>query len=91
MGLGRAANAVLAAAPNFRLPGDTSGCARFYATDIITEPFVQRDGHLRGSDGTGSRLAATKTERVHDLHRTRAKTSAEERGQPPTPLHTYVP
>jgi O-succinylbenzoate synthase len=44
-GLGRAANAALAALPGFTLPGDVSASARFYRTDI-TEPFVIKDGHL---------------------------------------------
>lgn len=52
-GLGRAANVALAAGPNFRLPGDTSASSRFYDTDIITEPFVMSDGHLRVPTGPG--------------------------------------
>jgi O-succinylbenzoate synthase len=44
-GLGRAANAALAALPGFTLPGDISGSGRFYETDI-TEPFVLDDGHI---------------------------------------------
>jgi len=44
-GLGRAANVALAALPGFVLPGDTSGSARYYRTDI-TAPFVVEDGHL---------------------------------------------
>jgi O-succinylbenzoate synthase len=44
-GLGRAANVALAALPGFTLPGDTSGSARYYRTDI-TDPFVLDDGHL---------------------------------------------
>ena len=44
-GLGRAANVALAALPGFTLPGDTSGSARFFTTDL-TEPLVLRDGGL---------------------------------------------
>ena len=44
-GLGRAANAALAALPGFTLPGDTSGSARFFTSDL-TEPLVLRDGGL---------------------------------------------
>ncbi len=44
-GLGRAANAALAALPGFVLPGDVSGSDRFYFRDI-TPPFVLDDGHL---------------------------------------------
>jgi O-succinylbenzoate synthase len=51
-GLGRAANVALAALPGFTLPGDTSGSARYYRTDI-TEPFVLDDGHLDVPAGPG--------------------------------------
>ncbi|MET8144552.1 o-succinylbenzoate synthase [Sphaerisporangium sp. NPDC005288] len=44
-GIGRAANAALAALPGFTLPGDISASDRFYRTDI-TEPFVIEDGHI---------------------------------------------
>jgi O-succinylbenzoate synthase len=45
-GLGRAANAALAALPEFTLPGDISASGRFYATDI-TAPFVLENGQIR--------------------------------------------
>ncbi len=45
-GIGRAANAALAALPGFTLPGDISASARFYARDIVTEPIVVVDGHV---------------------------------------------
>jgi O-succinylbenzoate synthase len=51
-GLGRAANAALAALPGFTLPGDVSGSGRFYRTDI-TEPFVLDDGHIAVPTGPG--------------------------------------
>ena len=51
-GLGRAANAALAALPGFTLPGDVSGSGRFYKTDI-TEPFVLDDGHIAVPAGPG--------------------------------------
>jgi O-succinylbenzoate synthase len=51
-GLGRAANAALAAGPEFTLPGDVSASDRFYARDI-TPPFVLEDGHIRVPDGPG--------------------------------------
>lgn len=51
-GLGRAANAALAALPGFTLPGDISGSGRFYRTDI-TEPFVLDDGHIAVPAGPG--------------------------------------
>ena len=51
-GIGRAANAALAALPGFTLPGDISASDRFYRTDI-TEPFVIHDGHLTVPTGPG--------------------------------------
>jgi o-succinylbenzoate synthase len=51
-GLGRAANAALAALPGFTLPGDISASDRFYTTDI-TEPFVLDDGHIEVPTGPG--------------------------------------
>jgi o-succinylbenzoate synthase len=52
-GIGRAANAALAALPGFTLPGDVSASARFYARDIVTEPAVLDDGHVRVPTGPG--------------------------------------
>ena len=42
-GIGRSANAALAALPGFTLPGDISGSDRFYSEDI-TEPVLMADG-----------------------------------------------
>jgi O-succinylbenzoate synthase len=51
-GLGRAANAALAALPGFTLPGDISASDRFYDQDI-TEPFVLEDGEIAVPTGPG--------------------------------------
>jgi len=51
-GLGRAANAALAALPGFTLPGDISASDRFYDRDI-TEPFVMDDGRIAVPTGPG--------------------------------------
>jgi O-succinylbenzoate synthase len=51
-GIGRAANAALAARPEFTLPGDVSASDRFFALDI-TPPFVLDDGHIRVPSGPG--------------------------------------
>jgi O-succinylbenzoate synthase len=51
-GLGRAANAALAALPGFTLPGDISASDRFYERDI-TEPFVMDDGRIAVPTGPG--------------------------------------
>jgi len=48
MGIGRAHNVHLASLPNFRLPGDVSASARYFATEIIGEPFtVEKDGTMK--------------------------------------------
>lgn len=52
-GIGRAANAALAAHPAFTLPGDVSASARFYTEDVVTEPAVLEDGHVRVPTGPG--------------------------------------
>lgn len=51
-GIGRAANAALAALPGFTLPGDISGSDRFYTKDL-TEPLVMRDGYIDVPTGPG--------------------------------------
>jgi O-succinylbenzoate synthase len=60
-GIGRAANAVLAALPGFTLPGDISASARFYAQDIVTEPITITDGHVTvpSTPGLGFELDMT--------------------------------
>lgn len=52
-GLGRAANVALAAGEHFTLPGDTSASSRYYARDIVTQPFAMVDGHLAVPTGPG--------------------------------------
>ncbi|MGC4109905.1 MAG: o-succinylbenzoate synthase [Nocardioides sp.] len=51
-GLGRAANAALAALPGMTLPGDVSGSSRFYAEDI-TVPLEPVDGMVTVPTGPG--------------------------------------
>jgi O-succinylbenzoate synthase len=54
MGIGRAHNVHLASLPNFALPGDVSASERYFATEIIGEPFnVQSDGTMRVPTGPG--------------------------------------
>jgi O-succinylbenzoate synthase len=55
-GVGRAANAALAALPGFTMTGDISASSRFYAQDI-TEPFVLEDGHIAVPSGPGLGVA----------------------------------
>jgi O-succinylbenzoate synthase len=57
-GIGRAANAALAALPGFTLPGDISASARFYTRDIVLDPITVDDGHVRvpTAPGLGFRL-----------------------------------
>ena len=52
-GIGRAANVALAALPGFTLPGDTSASDRYYARDVVREPFVLHDGRLTVPTGPG--------------------------------------
>ncbi|MGN8026795.1 o-succinylbenzoate synthase [Microbacterium sp. 22242] len=52
-GIGRAANAALAALEGFTLPGDISASSRFYTRDIVTEPAVIEEGHVRVPTGAG--------------------------------------
>jgi O-succinylbenzoate synthase len=52
-GIGRAANAALAALPGFTLPGDVSASNRFWARDIVTAPIEVVDGHVAVPTGSG--------------------------------------
>lgn len=52
-GIGRAANAALAALDGFTLPGDISASRRFWAQDIVTEPIDVVDGHVAVPTGPG--------------------------------------
>ena len=47
-GVGRAANVALAALPGFILPGDTSASSRYFAEDLVEEPFVLGTGEHAG-------------------------------------------
>ena len=52
-GIGRAANAALAALPGFTLPGDISASTRFYERDIVVDPITIDDGHVAVPTGAG--------------------------------------
>jgi O-succinylbenzoate synthase len=52
-GIGRAANAALAALDGFTLPGDVSASRRFWARDIVAEPIDVVDGHVAVPTGPG--------------------------------------
>ena len=54
-GIGRAANAALAALPGFTLPGDISASGRFYARDI-TPPIELAGGFIEVPTGIGFRV-----------------------------------
>ncbi len=71
-GIGRAANAALAALPGFTLPGDISASSRFYARDIVTDPITITDGHVAvptspglGFDLDRDALESVTTSRLH--------------------------
>ncbi len=54
MGIGRAHNVHLASLPNFSLPGDVAASERYFATEIIGEPFaVSPDGTMKVPTGAG--------------------------------------
>jgi O-succinylbenzoate synthase len=53
-GIGRAHNLALASLPNFTLPGDISASKRYWARDVITQPFeVAPDGTVGVPAGPG--------------------------------------
>jgi o-succinylbenzoate synthase len=54
-GIGRAANVALASLPNFSLPGDISANDRYYARDVVTNPFtLNSDSTLSVPQAVGS-------------------------------------
>jgi len=54
MGIGRAHNVHLSTLPGFTLPGDVAASKRYFATEIIGEPFeVESDGTMRVPQGPG--------------------------------------
>lgn len=52
-GIGRAANAALAALAGFTLPGDISASSRFYRRDIVLDPITMSDGHVTVPTASG--------------------------------------
>lgn len=53
-GIGRAHNVALASLPNFELPGDISASKRYFARDVIKEPFeLNADGTITVPTGPG--------------------------------------
>lgn len=62
MGIGRAHNVHLASLPNFSLPGDVSASERYFATEIVGEPFtVERDGTMRVPTAPGIGVTVLET------------------------------
>lgn len=54
-GIGRVGNVALASLPNFSLPGDISANDRYYARDIVTNPFtLNADSTLTVPSGPGN-------------------------------------
>jgi O-succinylbenzoate synthase len=54
MGIGRAHNVHLSSLPNITLPGDVAASKRYFATEIIGEPFeVAADGTMPVPTGPG--------------------------------------
>jgi O-succinylbenzoate synthase len=82
MGIGRAHNVHLASLPNFSLPGDVSASERYFATEIIGEPFtVQPDGTMRVPTGPG--IGVTVLEKVIRKIAVRTKQYRPSRKAPP--------
>jgi o-succinylbenzoate synthase len=52
-GIGRAANAALAALDGFTLTGDISASSRFWTRDIVRHPIEVVDGHVAVPGGPG--------------------------------------
>jgi O-succinylbenzoate synthase len=52
-GVGRAANIALASMTNFVFPGDISASDRYFARDVVTEPFTLDGSTLHVPRGTG--------------------------------------
>jgi O-succinylbenzoate synthase len=52
-GVGRAANVALASLTNFLLPGDISASNRYFARDVITEPFMLDGSSIAVPTGPG--------------------------------------
>jgi len=66
-GIGRAYNVALASLPNFKLPGDLSPSARYWASDIVVPEWTMDDGMVtvpRHSPGLGIEVDAN---RIDDL------------------------
>ena len=75
MGVGRAHNVHLASLPGFSLPGDVAASKRYFATEIIGEPFeVEPDGTMRVPTGPGIGVTV-----LEDVVRREALRSAEHR------------
>src|SRR5439155_1031616 len=82
MGIGRAHNVHLASLPNFSLPGDVSASERYFATEIIGEPFtVRADGTMLVPTGPG--IGVTVLEKVIRKIAVRTKEHRATRKAPP--------
>lgn len=71
-GIGRASNLAIASLPNYTLPGDISASRRYYAEDLIAEPFElnREDSTMTAPDGPGLGVEVV-AERVDEVTRHR--------------------
>lgn len=53
-GIGRSFNIALASLKNVDYPGDTSPNDRYFAKDVVRNPFSMRDGRIEAATGPGS-------------------------------------
>lgn len=65
-GIGRAYNIALSALPNFRIAGDISPSARYWARDIVTPEWTMEDGVMKVPTAAGIGVAVD-MDRVDDL------------------------
>jgi O-succinylbenzoate synthase len=66
-GIGRAYNVALASLPNFRIPGDISPSARYWARDIVTPEWTMTDGMVDVPTGIAGIGVTVDTDTVDDL------------------------
>lgn len=53
-GIGRAFNVAMAAHANINYAGDTSPNSKYFTKDIVTNPFIMKDGFIEVNGGTGT-------------------------------------
>ncbi len=65
-GIGRAYNVALASLPNFKIPGDVSPSARYWAEDVVAPEWTMDQGMVGVPDGAGLGVEVLQ-DRIDDL------------------------